>query len=75
MSNQLFHSTAWHAKLINFNTFQVQSLNQYKYLHACVSSYAKEIEEQKNNNDEDVYVYIEVKSRRRSQEDVYVYIP
>ena len=51
----------------------MQAFTQYKYLHACVGSYAKEIQELKNRDNEDVYVYTDV--QERNLDDIYVYIP
>ena len=59
--------------LNTLSPFQVQSFNQYKYLYACVASYAKEIEDQKNNDEEDIYVNTE--HHKREPEDIYVFIP
>ncbi len=53
--------------------FQVQSFSQYKYLYACVSSYAKEVKATMEPGDEGAYVISE--GHNQVPEDIYKFLP
>jgi len=53
--------------------FMVQAFAQYKYLHACVASYAKEVQDLKDSDNEVVDANNDV--QRRNLDDIYVYMP